>query len=114
MPGCESLQKVGEGEYVMRMKIALAAISGKFEGKVRLTDPQPSSQFRLNVDATGKIGFLNGGGLLTFSPAATGSTVEYDGEVQVGGTIAAVGQRMIDTTSKLLIKRFFDRLAAEV
>jgi carbon monoxide dehydrogenase subunit G len=113
MPGCESLQKIGEGEYVMRMKIALAAISGKFEGKVRLTDPQPSSQFRLNVDATGKIGFLNGGGLLTFSAAPSGSVVQYDGEVQVGGTIAAVGQRMIDTTSKLLIKRFFDRLAAE-
>lgn len=113
MPGCESLQKVGEGEYAMRMKMALAAISGKFDGKVRITDAQPPSQFRLHVEGAGKIGFMNGSGLITISPSNPGSSVQYDGEVQVGGTIASVGQRLIDTTAKMLIKRFFDKLAME-
>jgi carbon monoxide dehydrogenase subunit G len=113
MPGCESLQKAGEGEYAMQMKMVLAAISGKFDGKVRITEAQPSSQFRLHVEGSGKIGFMNGSGLITISPAASGSSVQYDGDVQVGGTIASVGQRLIDTTAKMLIKRFFDKLAAE-
>ena len=38
MPGCESLEKIGEDEYAMRMKMVMAAVSGKFDGKVRITD----------------------------------------------------------------------------
>ena len=113
MPGCESLEKTGEGEYAMRMKMALASVTGSFDGKVRITEAQAPSQFRLTVEGAGKIGFMKGSGLLTFSPAEAGSGVQYDGDVQVGGTIASVGQRMVDTTAKMLIKRFFDKLAAE-
>uniref|UniRef100_Q025V1 Carbon monoxide dehydrogenase subunit G n=1 Tax=Solibacter usitatus (strain Ellin6076) TaxID=234267 RepID=Q025V1_SOLUE len=113
MPGCEDLQKIGDGEYAMRMKMVLAAISGKFDGKVRITEAQPPSQFRLHVEGAGRIGFMNGSGLITISPSNPGSSVQYDGEVQVGGTIASVGQRLIDTTAKMLIKRFFDKLAME-
>jgi uncharacterized protein len=56
---------------------------------------------------------MKGDGLLRLVPAEDGTTVEYEGDVQVGGTIAAVGQRLIDTTAKLLIKRFFTRLETE-
>jgi carbon monoxide dehydrogenase subunit G len=111
MPGCESLEKVGEGEYAMKMKMVMAAVSGRFDGKVRIADPDPPLHFRLIVEGSGKIGFMKGEGLLTFTPADTGTDVSYDGDVQVGGTIAAVGQRLIDTTAKMLIKRFFDKLA---
>ena len=113
MPGCESLEKTGEGEYAMRMKMVLAAVSGSFDGKVRITEAQPPSQFRLTVEGSGRIGFMKGSGLLTLSPTGAASSVQYDGDVQVGGTIASVGQRMVDTTAKMLIKRFFDKLAAE-
>lgn len=113
MPGCESLTKTGEGEYAMQMKMVLSAISGKFDGKVRITEAQPHSQFRLHVEGAGKIGFMSGSGLLTFSPADAGSSVQYDGEVQVGGTIASVGQRLMETTAKMLIKRFFEKLGKE-
>ena len=113
MPGCESLEKIGEGEYAMQMKMALAAISGRFDGKVRITESQPPSQFRLTVEGAGKIGFMKGSGLLTISESGPGSSVQYDGDVQVGGTIASVGQRLMETTAKMLIKRFFDKLATE-
>ena len=65
------------------------------------------------VEGTGKIGFMKGDGLLTLSPAGDGTNVQYDGDVQVGGTIAAVGQRLLDTTARMLIKRFFEKLATE-
>jgi carbon monoxide dehydrogenase subunit G len=114
MPGCESLERIGEDEYAMRMKMALASVSGLFQGKVRATDPNPPESFRLIVEGTGKIGFMKGDGLLRLEEADGGATtVNYEGDVQVGGTIAAVGQRLIDTTAKMLIKKFFDRLGSE-
>ncbi|MBV9401730.1 MAG: carbon monoxide dehydrogenase subunit G [Bryobacterales bacterium] len=112
MPGCESLERMGPGEYRMKMKLAMASISGAFEGKVRITDQQPPDSFRLVVEGTGKIGFMKGEGLLKLTPAGEGTEVTYDGDVQVGGTIAAVGQRLIDVTARMMIKRFFEKLAS--
>jgi len=112
IPGCESLEKIGENEYRMKMKMALAAVSGAFEGKVRITDQAPPSSFRMLVEGAGKIGFVKGEGLLKFSADGDGTEVAYDGDVQVGGTIAAVGQRLIDVTSKAMIKKFFEKLAS--
>jgi carbon monoxide dehydrogenase subunit G len=56
---------------------------------------------------------VKGDGLLTLNPVEGGTEVAYEGDTQVGGTIAAVGQRLIDGTAKTMIKKFFDKLAAE-
>src|SRR5215208_6545762 len=113
MPGTEALEKIGEDEYQMKMKLVLASINGLFAGKVRIADPVPPGSFRLLVEGSGKIGFVNGEGLLTLMPGGEGTEVRYDGDVQVGGTIAGVGQRLLDTTAKTIIKRFFKKLVAE-
>ena len=114
IPGCENLERVGPDEYRMKMKMALASLSGAFEGKVRITEQTPPNSFRLVVEGTGRIGFVKGDGLLKLTPTDGGGTeVAYEGEAQVGGTIAAVGQRLIDGTAKTMIKKFFDKLAAE-
>jgi len=112
MPGCESLEKIGEDEYRMKMKMALASLSGSFDGKVRITEQSPPNSFKLMVEGSGKVGFMKGEGLLKFTPKDAGTEVSYEGDVQVGGTIAAVGQRLIDGTAKMMIKRFFDKVAA--
>jgi uncharacterized protein len=113
MPGCDALEQIGESEYHMKMKMVLAAISGLFDGKVRIAEPNPPAGFRLIVEGSGKIGFMRGDGLLTLSAAEGGTQVAYDGSVEVGGTIASVGQRLLDTTAKMIIKRFFNKLSAE-
>jgi carbon monoxide dehydrogenase subunit G len=113
MPGCESLDKIGEDEYAMRMKMLLGSMSGLFEGKVKISDPHPPLTFRLMVTGAGKIGFMKGEGVLTLTPIEDKTSVQYEGDVQVGGTIAVVGQRLIDTTAKMLIKRFFETLSRE-
>ena len=116
IPGCESLEKIGSDEYRMKMKVLLAALSGQFEGKVRITDQSPPTSFRLIVEGSGRIGFLKGDGLLKLLPADASSTsstvVSYEGDAQVGGTMAAVGQRLIDGTSKMMIKKFFEKLTS--
>ena len=111
IPGCEGLEKTGEGEYRMKMQMALASLSGAFEGRVRITDQTPSSSFRLVVEGAGRIGFVKGEGLLKLRAADGGTEVSYEGEAQVGGTIAAVGQRLIDGTAKMMIKKFFEKFA---
>jgi uncharacterized protein len=55
---------------------------------------------------------MKGDGIITLSPADTASNVQFEGDVQVGGTIANVGQRLIETTAKMIIKHFFDCLTA--
>jgi carbon monoxide dehydrogenase subunit G len=112
IPGCETLEKIGENEYKMKMKMALASISGAFEGKVRITDQTPPTGFRLIVEGAGKIGFVKGDGLLKLTAADGGTEVTYEGDAQVGGTIAAVGQRLIDGTAKMMIKKFFEKLVS--
>jgi len=112
IPGCESLEKIGPDEYRMKMKMALASLSGAFEGKVRITEQTPPESFRLVVEGSGRVGFVKGDGLLKLRPVESGTEVSYEGEAQVGGTMAAVGQRLIDGTAKMMIKKFFDKLAA--
>ena len=113
MPGTDHLAKIGEDEYEMKMKLIIASISGLFAGKVRLADQNRPQSFKLIVDGSGKIGFMKGEGLLNLAAQSDSSTeVKYDGEVQVGGTIAAVGQRLLDATSKLIIRKFFEKFSA--
>ena len=113
IPGCESLERTGPDEYRMKMKMALASLSGAFEGKVRITDQAPPESFRLVVEGSGKIGFVKGDGLLRLNPVEGGTEVFYEGEAQVGGTMAAVGQRLIDGTAKMMIKKFMENLRTE-
>lgn len=113
MPGCERLEKIGEGEYAMRMKMVLASIPGLFDGKVRISDANPPSSFRMMVEGSGRIGFMKGEGVITLAPGETATGVSYEGDVQVGGVIANVGQRLIETSARMMIKRFFDSLVAQ-
>lgn len=114
MPGTERLDRIGNDHYEMKMKMMVAAISGSFEGSVRLADQNPPDSFRLLMEGAGKIGFVRGEGLLKLSSNGDLTThVDYDGEVHIGGSIAGVGQRMLDATSKMILKKFFTKLVAE-
>ena len=111
IPGCQELVAGGEGVYNMKLKVVLAALSGEFIGKVATEDLVPPTSYRLRVEGAGRIGFLNGEGELHLSPVDASSTlVTYQGEVHTGGTIAAVGQRLVDSTARMMIRRFFEKL----
>ena len=76
-------------------------------------DQEPPHRFRMRVDGSGKIGFMKGEGAIALSPDGEGTLLTYDGDVNLGGTMAAVGQRLVDTTSKMMLKRFFEKLSQE-
>ena len=110
MPGTDHLAKIGPDEYEMKMKMVISAVQGLFAGKIRVTDQKPPEQFRLLVEGSGKVGFLKGEGVLRLVPADASTEVHYEGDVQVGGVIAGVGQRLLDTTAKMVIRKFFEKL----
>ncbi len=112
LPGCESLEPISENRYRMRMKLAVSSVQGLFDTTVELKDPQPPTTYRLEIDGKGKIGFVRGGGSFQLEPDGEMATlVHYEGEVKIGGMIAGVGQRLLDMSSKMLIKRFFASLS---
>ncbi len=115
LPGCEELTPIGPDEYEMKMKLSMATVAGVFKGKVKITDKQAPESYRLDLNGTGKIGFIKGGGKYSLADAGESLTiVTYEGDVQVGGMIAGVGQRLMNMTSKMMIKRFFTALDAEL
>jgi len=111
IPGCQELVAEGEGVYAMKMKVALAALSGDFSGRVAIENPLPPEGYSMRVEGKGRLGFMNGVGQLKFSEPKAGETqIDFAGDVQIGGTMAAVGQRLIDTTARMMIRRFFDKV----
>jgi hypothetical protein len=113
IPGCEALIPIEIDEYEMKMKVALGGIQGLFAGKVRITEKVPPTSYRLHVEGQGKLGFVRGSGLLSLTTETSGTHITYDGEVQVGGPIASVGERLLDVTTKMMIGRFFSNLAGQ-
>jgi hypothetical protein len=111
LPGCEKLDATGEDEYRATMKIGVAAIKGTFEGKVRLLDKQPPDRFRMQVEGSGAPGFVRGDALMTLADTdGAGTRVSYTADVQVGGLIAGVGQRMLGGVAKMIADQFFTRM----
>jgi len=111
LPGAQSLQQVGENEYDGEMRVRIGPISGAFAGKIFVTNEVPPVSCTLTVEGTGKIGFLKGTGDIDMADQGEGKTLmKYTGEVQIGGKVASVGQRLFDTVSKGMIKQGLDKL----
>jgi carbon monoxide dehydrogenase subunit G len=113
IPGCERLEKTGENVYTTTIRAGVGSIKGIFNGSVRLEDMRPPEHFRIVVEGKGTAGFLKGSGELDLEDQGDATVVHYTGDVQVGGTIASVGQRMIQGTAKMMATQFFTALEAE-
>ena len=110
IPGCEKLEAMGNDEYKATMKIGVAAVKGTFEGKVRLSDKKPPESYKLSVEGSGGPGFIRGETVISLAEADGGTRVSYTADVQVGGLIAGVGQRMLGGVSKMMADQFFTRM----
>lgn len=114
IPGCESLKKIGENTYSAILKAGVGAIKGTFKGEVRLEDMRPPEHYRIVVEGKGAVGFAKGSADFDLEEKDGGTLIKYSGEMQIGGTIAAVGQRMIQGAAKMMAAKFFATLETEV
>jgi uncharacterized protein len=107
IPGCNSLEAEGVDRYRARLTVALAAITGTYDGTVTISDKVEPASYRLTVEGQGRPGFVKGNADIVLRPDGTGTVVEVSGVVQTGGPIARVGQRLISGVSKMMQDRFF-------
>jgi carbon monoxide dehydrogenase subunit G len=110
IPGCEKLELIGNDEYKATLKIGVAAVKGTFEGKVRLLEKKPPESYRLAADGSGGPGFVRADTLITLTDTDGGTRVSYSADVQIGGLIAGVGQRMLGGVSKMMADQFFNKM----
>jgi uncharacterized protein len=114
IPGCQRLDQVGPDEYESTLKIGLQAVRGVYSGRVKIYDQQAPESYKLSVDGKGSNGFLKGSGGLVLREADGVTTLEYQGDAQIGGTIASVGQRLIDGAAKTLIGQSLKALQGHI
>ena len=92
------------------LSVGIGPIRGRYNAKITLRDKVPQQSYRLVVEGTGANGFANGDALITLTEHDGKTTVQVDGESQVGGTVARVGQRMMGSAAQMMLGRFFSCL----
>jgi uncharacterized protein len=114
LPGGEQLEKLDENEYKAAMNVRVGPVQGKFEGKIELTEINQPDSYRMKVSGQGAPGFVNGEGNVRLEASGAETIMHYTGDVQVGGKIAGVGQRLIDSTAKSIIRQGLAALDAQI
>jgi carbon monoxide dehydrogenase subunit G len=110
IPGAESLTETGPDQYDAILKVGVAAIRGTYKGKVAILDKDEPSGYTLAVEGSGGPGFVKGTAKISLAENGTSTDVKVDGDGQVGGMIAGVGQRMLPGVAKMLMNQFFECL----
>ena len=111
VPGMDKLDIVSENVYEGVMNVRIGPVSGKFQGKLSLTDVVEPESLTLTVDGKGPPGYGKGVGKVVFTQNPDGTTsLKYDGDMNIGGALASVGQRMIDSVAKSMIRSAFEPL----
>jgi carbon monoxide dehydrogenase subunit G len=113
IPGCEQMEKTGEDQYSTKLTAGVGPVKGVFAATVSLHDIVAPEHYKLVVEGKGQPGFVKGAGELNLKDDGGATEIQYTGDVNVGGLIASVGQRMIQATANLLAGRFFKALEAE-
>ena len=114
LPGCEELTPAGENLYKAKLNVKVGPVQGGFEGQFSLSDLKPLEGYRLKLSGKGPTGFLEGEGEIRLEDRGEETTLHYEITAQVGGRVAAVGQRLLDSSARSVarqgLKRFYEQV----
>ena len=115
IPGCEELNKDSETELSAKVSTKVGPVSAKFVGKVTLSDINPPEGYNISGEGQGGVaGFAKGGANVKLSEDGDETVLTYTATAQVGGKLAQIGSRLIDSTAKKMANQFFSKFAEEV
>lgn len=116
IPGCESLEKRSETEFVATVVTKIGPIKARFSGRIELTEMTPPESCTISGEGQGGVaGFAKGGAAVTLLEAGPEETLmRYTARAAVGGKIAQLGARLVDSTARKLAEEFFTRFGAAV
>jgi carbon monoxide dehydrogenase subunit G len=107
IPGCDRFEPSGDDRYDVTLTVAMAAITGTYQGTVILTDKNLHQSYRLVMEGHGRPGFVKGSSVIALRAAGETTAVDVTGAVHTGGPIARLGQRLIGGVAKMILDRFF-------
>ncbi|MBO6919084.1 MAG: carbon monoxide dehydrogenase subunit G [Rhizobiaceae bacterium] len=109
IPGCQELEKVSDTEMTAKVVLKIGPVKAKFGGEVTLENLNPPNSYSIVGEGKGGIaGFAKGGADVSLEQDGDETVLKYEAKAQVGGKIAQLGSRLIDSTSKKLANQFFD------
>lgn len=116
IPGCETLEKTSDTEFEATVTLKVGPIKAKFKGSVELTNLNPPHSYTISGEGKGGIaGFAKGGADVSLKEDGPDATVlSYSAKADVGGKMAQLGGRLIESTSKKLASQFFADFNAHV
>src|SRR5687767_1540004 len=115
IPGCETLDVIGENEFQAVATNKIGPVKARFKGKVRLSDINPPTSYKISGEGDGGVaGFAKGGASVSLSDKDGGTLLTYNVEAQIGGKLAQLGQRLVNGAAKKLADDFFVRFANAV
>lgn len=110
MPGCEKLELIAENTYEGALNIRIGPVQGKFQGKIELKNIDPPNSYSLLVNGQGAQGFVKANAEVRLTPEGDKTRMSYRSDAQVGGRVAGVGQRLLDSSAKAIIKQSLSSL----
>lgn len=114
LPGVEKFEPLGNDAYDVEVKLGVGGIRGAYAGKVQLADVNPPDSYTLQGEVKGKPGWARGNAKFRLEEVAEGTVVHAAADAQVGGSIAGVGQRMMEGVAKSMAREFFTALDAHL
>ena len=111
IPGCETLTKASDTNFSASVVAKVGPVKAKFTGEVELTELSPPSSYKISGEGKGgAAGFASGSADVKLEESDEGGTIlSYSVNAQVGGKLAQIGSRLIDSTAKKLSREFFDK-----
>jgi carbon monoxide dehydrogenase subunit G len=116
IPGCQNLDMTAPNEMTATVVFKVGPVKATFGGKVTLSDLDPPNGYRISGEGSGGVaGFAKGGALVRLESESPEITIlHYEVDAQIGGKLAQLGGRLIDSTAKKLAGEFFASFGALV
>jgi len=114
LPGCQEVSAIAQDAYAVTLRIGVGPITGTYGGTMRITEQEPPARYRVVFEGAGAQGFVRGTGQAHLAERSGSTVLRYESEIEVGGLIASVGQRVLEGVGKLLVKQMFAKLSAQV
>jgi len=115
IPGCEQLDMLSQSEFQATATVKVGPVKARWKGKVKLSDFDPPNSYRISGEGEGGVaGFAKGNAKVSLADKDGGTALTYDVEAQIGGKLAQLGQRLINSAAKKTADDFFVRFAEAV
>ena len=115
LPGCESVERITPEEFRVVIKTAIGPLKARFQGSLKLTEALPPASCVMQFEGQGgAVGFGKGTATVTLKEAPEGTELSYEAKAQIGGKLAQVGSRLIDSVAKKMADDFFKAFQTEL